>query len=59
MFLICKTFHRPFHIYYSSIYKGLNFLLCVGHLRAEFSFIYTFQLYTPATYVFPSIIQYS
>ena len=57
MFLICKTFKLlTGHISYIQIfYKGLKFLLCVGHLRAELSFIYTFQLYTPATHVFPSL----
>jgi len=58
MFLICKTFKLlTGHISYiiQVFYKGLTYLLCVGHLRAEFSFIYTFQLYTPATHVFPSL----
>jgi hypothetical protein len=55
---ICKTFKLltgQFSYIIQVFYKGLKFLLCVGHLRAEFSFIYTFQLYIPATHVFPSL----
>jgi len=58
IFLICKAFKLlTGHVSYiiQVFYKGLKFLLCVGHIRAVFSFIYAFQLYTPATHVFPSL----